>query len=234
MQNSVSAGRMPSTRGEQSGDIVARIERLPFSRFHFHAASILAVGTFFDAFDSICIGVALAVVFTSLHIGFFNAGLLLSSGFVGQFFGAWIFGFISERHGRKTAFVIAILIFGVLSVAIAFAESLQSLVAIRVLQGLGLGGEVPVAAALFNEFLRAEKRGQIATIYQTIFQWGALLTPLIGLGCFSLFGPDPGWRILFLFGGIPALTALYAWWALPESPRWLRDHARRAGAGGPG
>jgi putative MFS transporter len=210
----------------ESYDIVARIERLPFSRFHFHAAAILAVGTFFDAFDSICIAVALAVIFTSLHIGFFNAGLLLSSGFVGQFFGAWIFGFASERWGRKATFITALALFGLLSIVVAFAWSLQSLVAIRVVQGLGLGGEVPVAAALFNELLRAEKRGQVATIYQTIFQWGALLTPLIGLGCFSLFGPDPGWRILFLFGGIPVLVAAYAGYALPESPRWLANHGR--------
>jgi MFS transporter, putative metabolite:H+ symporter len=214
------------SQGAEAADIIARIERLPFSRFLLHAASILAVGTFFDAFDSICIGVALAVIFTSLHIGFFNAGLLLSSGFVGQFFGAWIFGFLSERWGRKVAFITALAIFGVLSIVVAFAWSLQSLVAIRVVQGLGLGGEVPVAAALFNELLRAEKRGQVATIYQTIFQWGALLTPLIGLGCFSLFGPDPGWRILFLFGGIPALVAVYAGYALPESPRWLANHGR--------
>src|SRR5580658_82533 len=126
------SGLAPLTAGEQSGDIIARIERLPFSRFHFHAASILAVGTFFDAFDSICIAVALAVIFTSLHIGFFNAGLLLSSGFVGQFFGAWIFGFYSERSGRKVAFVVALLLFGLLSMVVAFAWSLQSLVAIRI------------------------------------------------------------------------------------------------------
>jgi MFS transporter, putative metabolite:H+ symporter len=207
-------------------DIVARIERLPFSRFHLHVASILAVGTFFDAFDSIAMGVALAVIFTRLHIGFVNAGLLLSSGFVGQFFGAWIFGVLSERYGRKAAFVSALLLFGILSMAIALANSLDSLVTIRVAQGLGLGGEVPVAAALFNEFLRAEKRGQIATIYQTMFQWGAMLTPVIGIACFSLFGPDLGWRVMFLFGGIPILTALYAIVALPESPRWLADHGR--------
>jgi MFS transporter, putative metabolite:H+ symporter len=220
------AGAMPASLADQRSDIIARIERLPFSRFHFRVASILAVGTFFDAFDSICIAIALAVIFTTLHIGFFNAGLLLSSGFVGQFFGAWIFGFLSERWGRKIAFVAAIGLFGVLSVAIAFAWSLESLVAIRVVQGLGLGGEVPVAAALFNEFLRAEKRGQVTTIYQTIFQWGALLTPLIGLLCFAAFGPALGWRMMFLFGGIPALTAIYAWFALPESPRWLADRGR--------
>ncbi|HUB97764.1 MAG TPA: MFS transporter [Stellaceae bacterium] len=226
MQNRVSGGLASAKFSEQSGDIVARLERLPFSPFHFRAAAILAVGTFFDAFDSICIGVALAVIFRSLHIGFFNAGLLLSSGFVGQFFGAWAFGFLSERSGRKVAFIVALGLFGLLSVVVAFAWNIESLVVLRVVQGFGLGGEVPVAAALFNELLRADKRGQVVTIYQTIFQWGALLTPLIGLACFGLFGPDLGWRVLFLFGGIPVLVAIYAWRALPESPRWLANHGR--------
>jgi MFS transporter, putative metabolite:H+ symporter len=226
VQRVVSAGAGPVSLAEQRSDIVGRLERLPFSRFHLHVAAILAVGTFFDAFDAICIGVALAVIFTSLHIGFMNAGLLLSSGFVGQFVGAWVFGFVAERYGRKIAFATSILLFGILSVAVAFAWDLQSLVVLRVVQGLGLGGEVPVAAALFNEFLRAEKRGRIAMIYQTIFQWGAMLTPIIGFLMFRLFGRDLGWRALFLFGGIPILAGLYAWYALPESPRWLADRGR--------
>ena len=226
MHSRAAAGAAPVGLADQRSDIIARIERLPFSRFHMRVATILAMGTFFDAFDSICIAVALAVIFTSLHIGFMNAGLLLSSGFVGQFFGAWLFGFASERYGRRIAFTAAIFLFGVLSMTVALAGSIHALVAIRVVQGLGLGGEIPVAAALFNEFLRAEKRGQIAAIYQTIFQWGAMLTPLIGIACFRLFGQDPGWRIMFLFGGIPALAGIYAWFALPESPRWLADRGR--------
>jgi MFS transporter, putative metabolite:H+ symporter len=217
---------------QQRSEIVARIERLPFSRAHWHIASILSVGTFFDAFDAICIATALTVIFTSLHIGFFNAGLLISSAYVGQFVGAWAFGFMSEAYGRKIAFVIAIFLFGILSIATAFAWDFQSLVTLRVIQGLGLGGEVPVAAALFNEFLRTEKRGRIALMYQLIFIWGAMLTPVIGLICFSLFGQELGWRVMFLFGGMPALVAIYAWFALPESPRWLVNRGRYAEADG--
>jgi putative MFS transporter len=226
MQGGLSINPARATVADQRSDIIARLERVPFSRFHMHVASILAVGTFFDAFDAICVGVALTVIFTSLHIGFMNAGLLISSGFVGQFIGAWLFGFLSERYGRKIAFVSALLFFGVLSVAIAFAWNLESLIVLRVIQGIGLGGEVPVAAALFNELLRAEKRGRITAIYQSIFQWGAMLTPIIGIVFFQLFGQDVGWRMMFLFGGVPLLVAIYAWFALPESPRWLVDHGR--------
>jgi putative MFS transporter len=215
-----------ATLNAQRGDIIARLERLPFSRLHFRLAAILSIGTFFDAFDAICIAVALTVIFTTLHIGFFDAGLVFSSAYVGQFIGAWGFGLLSERYGRKNAFIWALLLYGILSMATALAWNLESLVVIRVVQGLGLGGEIPAAAVLINEMLRSQKRGKISMIYQTVFQWGALLTPIIGLLFFNLFGQQLGWRLMFVFGGIPALAAIYAWFVLPESPRWLADRGR--------
>jgi MFS transporter, putative metabolite:H+ symporter len=210
----------------ERSEIIARLERLPFTRFHFHAASILAAGTFFDAFDAVSIASVLTVIFTSLHIGFFNAGVLISAAYVGQFFGAWLFGFLSEAYGRKPAFVGAMLLFGLLSIATAFAWDFRSLAILRAIQGLGLGGEIPVAAALFNELLRTANRGRVSVTYQVMFQWGAMLTPATALLCFSLFGQDAGWRVMFLIGGLPAVVALYAWAALPESPRWLVDKSR--------
>ncbi len=211
-------------------EIIARLERLPFSRFHWKLAAILGVGTFFDAFDALAIAVALTVVFTTLHIGFMNAGFLISAAYVGQFVGAWAFGYLSERWGRKPAFVVALALFGVLSVATAFAWDFHSLMVLRLVQGLGLGGEVPVAGALFNEYLRTANRGRVALFYQSLFIWGAALTPVIGVAVFSLVGQDPGWRVLFMIGGIPALVAVYAAYALPESARWLADRDRIAEA----
>ena len=206
--------------------ILARLERLPFSRFHLRLAAILGVGTFFDAFDALTIATALAVVFTTLHINFLYAGVLISTAYVGQFIGAWIFGYLSETYGRKFAFISSLMLFGLMSVATAFAWDFQSLVICRIVQGLGLGGEVPVAGALFGEYLRTTNRARIAIIYQSLFIWGAALTPAIGVAIFRLVGQDPGWRVLFVLGGIPALVAIYACWALPESARWLADKGR--------
>jgi MFS transporter, putative metabolite:H+ symporter len=211
---------------ERRSEILARLERLPFSRFHLRLAAILGVGTFFDAFDALTIATALAVVFNTLHINFLYAGLLISAAYVGQFIGAWIFGYLSEAYGRKFAFITSLLLFGLLSVATAFAWDFQSLVICRIIQGLGLGGEVPVAGALFGEYLRTTNRARIGLIYQSLFIWGAALTPAIGVAVFSLVGQDPGWRVLFVLGGIPALVAVYACWGLPESARWLADKGR--------
>jgi putative MFS transporter len=229
MQTSLVVGGVSgaeSGTADRRSEIIARLERLPFSRFHLHLAAILGVGTFFDAYDALAIGVALPVIFNTLHVSFLNAGLLISGAYVGQFIGAWLFGYLSEAYGRKPAFIASLLLFGILSIGTAFAWDFQSLLILRLIQGLGLGGEVPVAGALFNEYLRSSNRGRIGLIYQSLFIWGAALTPAIGVGIFTLFGQDPGWRVLFILGGIPILVALYACYGLPESVRWLSDRGR--------
>jgi len=209
---------------------VARLERLPFGRYHLRVGALLGVGTFFDAFDSLIIAVVLTVVFTQFDVDFANAGLLISAAYVGQFVGAIVLGVVAERYGRKLGFVISLAAFGLLSLAVAAAWNFESLLVLRLLQGIGLGAEVPVAGALFNEFVRGRSRGRAVMIYESIFSWGILLAPLIGLLFFKLFGEETGWRLLFLFGGIPVVVAVIAYFRLPESPRWLADKGRFAEA----
>jgi putative MFS transporter len=231
----VSGGSAPGVQigtatSRAADEIVARLERLPFTRFHLHMALTLGVGTFFDAFDGLSMGVALTVIFTSLQIDFLNAGLLVSSAAIGQFIGAWVFGAFAERSGRKMAFVLALAWFGIFSIASALAWDFSSLFVLRVVQGIGLGGEVPIAAALFNECIRGQTRGKVVMAYESVYVWGILLAPLIGLGVLSAFPPEISWRVLFALGGLPLLVAIYAYFRLPESPRWLADKGRYAEA----
>jgi MFS transporter, putative metabolite:H+ symporter len=207
-------------------EIVARLERLPFLGFHLRLAAMLGVGTFFDAYDSLVISVALTVVFTSLHISFVNAGLLIGAAYIGQFVGAIAFGYLGERLGRKPAFVLALALFGLLSLVTAVTWDFQSLLIARIIQGVGLGAEVPLAAALFNEYIRGKNRGTVAMLYQTLFFWGLFLAPLVGLGLISTLGPELGWRAAFAVGAIPLLVAIVAHFRLPESARWQAEHGR--------
>ncbi len=209
---------------------VARLERLPFGRTHLRVGALLGVGTFFDAFDSLIIAVVLTVVLTQFEVDFANAGLLISAAYVGQFIGAIGLGVVAERYGRRMGFIIALGAFGLLSLAVATAWNFESLLILRLLQGIGLGAEVPIAGALFNEFVRGRSRGRAVMLYESIFSWGILLAPLIGLLFFALFGEESGWRLLFLFGGIPVIVAVIAYFKLPESPRWLADKGRFAEA----
>jgi MFS transporter, putative metabolite:H+ symporter len=206
--------------------IANRIDRLPFLPFHLRIAGILGTGTMFDAFDSLSMGAALTMMGASFALGFKTGGYLISAAFAGQFVGAILFGYVGERIGRKWAFVIALAIFGLLSIAAALAASLNEIILARLIQGVGLGAEVPVAAALFTEFVRGSARGLFIMVYESVFVWGIFLAPVAGLACLSLFGPAVGWRVLFGLGGIPMLVALIAAWKLPESPRWLAHKGR--------
>jgi MFS transporter, putative metabolite:H+ symporter len=226
----VESPRIGTTSSRAADEIVARLERLPFSPFHVRLASMLGVGTFFDAYDSLVISVALTVVFTSLHISFVNAGLLIGAAYIGQFVGAILFGYLGERLGRKPAFVLALALFGLLSLVTAVTWDFQSLLIARIVQGVGLGAEVPLAAALFNEYIRGKNRGTVGMLYQSLFFWGLFLAPLVGLGLISTLGPDLGWRAAFVVGAIPLLVAIVAHFRLPESARWLAEHGRAAEA----
>jgi len=223
---STTAATVPGDASHVADEIVARLERLPFSRFHLHLASILGVGTFFDAFDSLTIASALPVIFGTLHIGFVNAGLVVSAGFFGALVGAIIIGFLSELYGRKFAFLFSLLLFGLATAAVPFSWNLRSMLVLRVLQGLGIGGEVPIAAAMLNEFVRGRNRGRVGGLYQSLFAWGTILTPTLSLLFFAAFGLQLGWKVLFWFGGVPVLAAVYGLFRLPESPRWLADKGR--------
>ncbi len=206
------------------------MDRLPFLPLHLRITSLLGVGTLFDGFDSLSIAGALTMIIATFHIDFKSAGALGSAAFLGQIVGALGFGWLSERIGRKWAFIASLLIFGACSLFAATASNEHELLWARAIQGVGLGAEVPIAAALFNEYARSVVRGKWVMIYETMFVYGLVLAPLAGLLLYNSLGPELGWRVLFGIGGIPALVAIVAIFALPESPRWLAAQGRLAEA----
>lgn len=210
--------------------IVARAERVPFSRLHLKVAAILGAGTFFDAYDGLAMASALSVAFTSLHISFVNAGVLLGTAYLGQFAGAIMVGILADRYGRKLSFILAIAWFGVFAFASAASVDFSSLLWLRIVQGIGLGAEIPAAAALFSELLNRQARGRNYIIYQNMFGWGVMMTPLLGAGIIRAFGPALGWRLVLGFGGLAILIVPFALRILPESPRWLVNRGRHAEA----
>lgn len=207
--------------------IIARLERIPTTPLHRRVMSILAMGTFLDAFDALAIASALTVIFTSLHIGFVATGLLLSLGYLGQFVGAILFGVLSERTGRKSAFIWSLVVMGVFCLASAVAWDFGSLALSRALLGLGLGGEAPVAAAMISELLQGRRRGRFFLFYQSLYVWGQLLAPVVAVIAILAFGPELGWRVLLGVGAATFLVAAAAVRWLPESARWLMGQGRR-------
>lgn len=214
-------GPVREATASRDQQVIARLERIPLSRFHAPFYTFLGIGTFFDSYNSLAIASALSVVFIDLHISLAQAGSLLGVAYLGQLAGALVFGAASERFGRKPVFISSLIVMGVFALVTAFAWSYTSLYWFRLAEGFGLGGEVPVAVALFNEVVKGSRRGTLVAIYEALFGWGVFLTPLIAYGLLQAFGPAVSWRILFGIGALPAIAAIPSIWLLPESPRWL-------------
>jgi len=202
--------------------VVARLERLPYCSWHLKMRLIICTAWFFDAFDSIAIAVVLPPLIGMWHLTPQLVGPLIGIGFLGQLAGAIVFGWIAEHWGRRSSMLATLLIFTLGALACAAATSYTALFWLRFVQGIGLGGEIPLMAAYVNEFARAENRGRFSVSIQVLFSAGLLGVALAGV----YVVPHWGWQWMFLIGAVPALIAVPMRTVLPESPRWLASHGR--------
>ncbi len=208
----------------RAASLLARIERSEVSPWHIRALLVMGSATFFDAFDVLAIAYVLPSLIGIWKLAPRTIGVLISSSFLGQIVGALFFGWLAERIGRLRCAKITIALYSLMSLLCAVSWNIPSLLLFRTIQGVGLGGEVPVAAAYINEISRAKGRGRFFLLYQLIFPIGLVGASLLGFWLVPLFG----WRTMFLIGGLPAILVfvLFAGNILPESPRWLVSKGR--------
>ncbi len=210
---------------EARGDmrhVVARLERLPYCSWHLKMRLIICTAWFFDAFDSIAIAYVLPPLIGLWHLSPQQIGSLIGVGFLGQLVGAVAFGWIAEHWGRRRSMLTTLLIFSLGALACAAAQSYTMLWWLRFIQGIGLGGEIPLMAAYVNEFAQAKGRGRFSLSIQVLFSAGLVAVALVGV----YVVPHWGWQWMFVIGAIPALIALPMRAVLPESPRWLASRGR--------
>ncbi len=207
-------------------DLIARMERVPFSKWHVRPRVLMGSATFFDAFDALSLAFVLPVLVRQWGITSSQIGWMISIGYIGQFAGALLFGALAERYGRVRSAAGATAVMSVMSLACALAGNFPALLVLRLVQGIGVGGEMPVAAVYINELSKAKGRGRFFLLYELIFPIGLMVTGQIG----ALVVPTLGWRVMFLIGGVPGLVIAFLLLRLPESPRWLIGKGRLAEA----
>ncbi len=204
----------------------ARLDRLPISSFHYRIFWLVGAGMFFDGYDLYVAGGVLADVIHT-HFSTLPQNLkFLSLTFVGMTLGALITGFVGDALGRRFTYQINLLIFGLASLAAAFAQNMDQLIVCRFVQGLGLGAEIVVGYSTLTEFVPPKTRGRWLSFMAFIVVAGFPATAILSY----LIIPNFGWRPMFVIAGIGSLIVWYLRKRLPESPRWLESKDRTAEA----
>jgi MFS transporter, putative metabolite:H+ symporter len=216
----------PFVGGDAAAALTARLETVPTSGWHVRSRVIMGSATFFDAFNALSIAFVLPVLAPLWHIAAPQIGLMIAASYVGQLVGAIAFSWAAERYGRIPSAAAATAIFAVMSLACAGAWSFNTLLACRFIQGIGVGGEMPVAAVYISELSKARGRGRFFLLYEMIFPIGLMVTGQVA----AVLVPLLGWQTMFLIGGVPGLLIALLLLRLPESPRWLISKGRFAEA----
>ncbi|MBF4479105.1 MFS transporter, putative metabolite:H+ symporter [Rhodococcus rhodochrous J3] len=211
-----------STTMSSSAEMIsARLERLPMSRWHIKARVAVGAVTFFDGFDQLMIAYSLPVLIPKWNLTPASVAWVIAIGGIGMLVGALGGGWLADRMGRLNVIIVSLALYAVMSLGMAFTDSLMLFLVFRFVQGIGLGAEVPVAATYIGEITKAHKRGRFVLLYEVIFPIGLVASAIVSAWVVPRFG----YQILFALGAIPILL-LPALFRLPESPRWLAVRGR--------
>ncbi|WP_337185315.1 MFS transporter [Phenylobacterium sp.] len=213
-----------------TSDVPARLDRLPFGRFHWLVIAALGITWILDGLEVTLVG-ALAPAIQGpdgLNLTATQIGLTGSAYILGAVLGAVFFGRLTDRFGRKRLFTITVAVYLLATVATGFAWDFWSFVLFRFLTGAGIGGEYGAINSAIDELIPARHRGRVALAINGSFWVGAALGALGSLVVLDPARIDPalGWRLAFVIGGAMGLIVLYIRRYIPESPRWLLTHGR--------
>lgn len=211
-------------------DIPARLDRLPWGRFHTLVVVALGITWILDGLEVTIAGSIAGALKADprLHFSDEQVGLAASCYLVGAVFGALFFGWLTDRLGRKKLFFITLGVYLAATAATAFSWDFASYCLFRALTGAGVGGEYSAINSAIQELIPARFRGRVDLAINGTFWVGAALgagasVVLLDPARFSI---DTGWRLAFGLGAALGLIVLALRAFLPESPRWLTIHGR--------
>ncbi|KAB7670183.1 MFS transporter [Plesiomonas shigelloides] len=196
---------------------------IKFSSIHRRIMLWGSGGPFLDGYVLVIIGVALEQLTPVLHLDAEWIGLLGAATLAGLFIGTTLFGYISDKVGRRKMFLIDIVAIGVISVATMFVTSPFELLIMRLLIGIVIGADYPIATSMVTEFSNTHQRAFSMGFIAAMWYVGATCANLVG---YCLYEMEDGWRWMLGSAFIPCLIILIGRFDLPESPRWLLRKGR--------
>ncbi|GAA4194374.1 MFS transporter [Gryllotalpicola kribbensis] len=206
--------------------IPARLDRLPWTRFHWSIVVGLGVAWILDGLE---IQIVAANGYAdTLHLSATQVGLVGTTYLVGQVVGSLYFGWLSDRLGRRRLFILTLAIYLIGSGVAGFAFSLWFLLIFRFIAGAGIGGEYAAINSAIDELIPSHYRGRVDIAINGTYWAGAALGAAASIPLFNpdVISQDWGWRIGFWIGPVLGLFIIYLRRHIPESPRWLITHGR--------
>jgi MFS family permease len=208
--------------------IPRRLDRLPWSRWHWLVVVGLGITWILDGFEVTLVG-AIASALTQPDTLHLSTGQAASAGtwyLIGACGGALFFGYLTDRLGRKKLFMVTLGVYLIFTVATAFAWNFTSFAVFRILAGAGIGGEYAAINSAIDELIPARVRGRVALAINGSWWFGTAFAAFISYQLLTHLSATISWRLGFGVGAILAIGILSIRRFIPESPRWLLTHGR--------
>lgn len=221
---------MAQSSGWIETDIPARLDRLPWGRWHWLIVIGLGVTWLLDGLEVTLAGALAGMLQNPLSLGLSETqvGISATAYLAGTVAGALVFGYATDRLGRRKLFFLTLLLYLAATGLTAFSWNYPSFVVFRTLTGAGIGGEYSAINSAIDELIPARVRGHVDLVINSTFWIGAAIGGLASIVLLDSgwFGPDTGWRLAFGIGAILGIGILFVRRHVPESPRWLLIHGR--------
>lgn len=201
------------------------LDDIPFNKFHFRIAALTFGAHWNDGFVIGMIGVALTLITPAMNLSQVWQGAIGAAVLIGLTIGSLVSGMIADKFGRQRIFAWSFVLITVATFAQFWVSDPLSLFTLRVLIGIGIGGDYAVGHTLLAEILPRKRRGEIMGSFSVIWTFGYVLATVIAVGLLNTDIAD-SWRWMLISPGIVALAILVLRMGTPESPRWLMRQGR--------
>ncbi len=202
-------------------DIPSRLDSLPWTRKHTLFLVTLGITWILDAFEVVIVSNVLIAMSDSLELNRIQSSLMVSGFLIGAILGSFLFGYLADRYGRKKIFIITLLLYSGGTFLTGLAFDFYSAFLLRIVAGMGIGGEFAAIHSAIDEFIPSRHRGKVDGFIVASWNIGSLLASFTAIILLKNFQEDLAWRIAFLIGGLLALLIAIIRRFVPESPRWL-------------